>query len=200
MVGDRAITGRAASASQMGRFETEWLTRPRTLAALTDLTGQWIDTGASAATAEDVVLDIGFEREPELWPSRRVSAYNGHFGCTCFKRALDGVGEGAANISAISVASRQIGWSAHLSLSMTLLSRCGRAAPSGRSPSSSRGSRRRYGRTLRAATFEDNGSLSAGPGAELIKNPGRSIDGTFADGLKFPFRPRFPSGLTNSII
>src|SRR6266849_7589031 len=28
VVGDRAVTGRAASASQMGRFETEWLVRP----------------------------------------------------------------------------------------------------------------------------------------------------------------------------
>jgi Transposase DDE domain group 1 len=28
VVGDWAITGSAASASQMGRFETEWLTRP----------------------------------------------------------------------------------------------------------------------------------------------------------------------------
>jgi hypothetical protein len=27
VVGDRAITGSAASASQMGRFETKWLTR-----------------------------------------------------------------------------------------------------------------------------------------------------------------------------
>ena len=31
VVGDRAITGCAASASQMGRFETEWLADPRTL-------------------------------------------------------------------------------------------------------------------------------------------------------------------------
>src|SRR5712691_10115073 len=34
VVGDRAITGFAASASQMGRFETEWLTRSENLAAL----------------------------------------------------------------------------------------------------------------------------------------------------------------------
>jgi hypothetical protein len=38
-----APMGRAASASQMGRFETEWLTRPVNLAALADLPGQWID-------------------------------------------------------------------------------------------------------------------------------------------------------------
>jgi hypothetical protein len=34
VVGDRGIGGTAASASQMGRFETEWLTRPANLVAL----------------------------------------------------------------------------------------------------------------------------------------------------------------------
>jgi hypothetical protein len=43
VVGDRAITGSAASASQMGRFETKWLSPPENLAALADLPGQWID-------------------------------------------------------------------------------------------------------------------------------------------------------------
>src|SRR3954453_19351917 len=31
IVGDRAISGSAASASQMGRFETKWLSRPENL-------------------------------------------------------------------------------------------------------------------------------------------------------------------------
>src|SRR6476469_8115717 len=43
VVGDRAISGSAASASQMGRFETKWLSRPENLAALADLSGQWTD-------------------------------------------------------------------------------------------------------------------------------------------------------------
>jgi hypothetical protein len=34
VVGDPAIAGFAASASQMGRFETKWLSRPRTFTAL----------------------------------------------------------------------------------------------------------------------------------------------------------------------
>src|ERR1700747_418293 len=41
VVGGRAPMGQAASASQMGRFETEWLTRPENLAAVSDLPGQW---------------------------------------------------------------------------------------------------------------------------------------------------------------
>jgi hypothetical protein len=36
-VGDHAISGSAASASQMGRFETKWLSRPENHAALADL-------------------------------------------------------------------------------------------------------------------------------------------------------------------
>src|SRR5258708_30798735 len=40
VVGDRAITGCAASASQMGRFETEWLARPENLSALAELPGR----------------------------------------------------------------------------------------------------------------------------------------------------------------
>src|SRR3954447_26346071 len=37
VVGNQAINGSAASASQMGRFETKWLSRPENLAALADL-------------------------------------------------------------------------------------------------------------------------------------------------------------------
>ena len=63
VVGDRAIMGAAASASQMGRFETKWLSWPENLAALADLPGQWIyrglddmlrltDTGAETLASE----------------------------------------------------------------------------------------------------------------------------------------------------
>jgi hypothetical protein len=37
VIGDRAIEGKAASASQMGRFGTAWLTQPENLAALAAL-------------------------------------------------------------------------------------------------------------------------------------------------------------------
>src|SRR6478672_12130619 len=48
VVGDRAISESAASASQMGRFETKWLSRPENLTALADLPGRWIDTHRGA--------------------------------------------------------------------------------------------------------------------------------------------------------
>ena len=43
VVGGRAVDARAASASQMGRFETDTLVLPGNRAALADLNGQWID-------------------------------------------------------------------------------------------------------------------------------------------------------------
>jgi hypothetical protein len=46
MVGDQAITGSAASASQMGRFETKWMSRVENLVALADLPGRPMDRQA----------------------------------------------------------------------------------------------------------------------------------------------------------
>ena len=43
VVGGRAVAKQAASTSQMGRFETEFLAADKNLAALVDLSGQWID-------------------------------------------------------------------------------------------------------------------------------------------------------------
>src|SRR3981189_989681 len=43
IVGGKAAHGCAASPSQMGRFETKWLTAENNLSALADLSGQWID-------------------------------------------------------------------------------------------------------------------------------------------------------------
>jgi Transposase DDE domain group 1 len=58
VVGDRAITGLAASASQMGRFETAWPTRPQNLAALIDLPGRWIDKVHARRPPKIIVLDL----------------------------------------------------------------------------------------------------------------------------------------------
>ena len=43
IIGGKAAQGLAASPSQMGRFETRWLTAERNLCALGDLSGRWID-------------------------------------------------------------------------------------------------------------------------------------------------------------
>jgi hypothetical protein len=83
VVGDRAITGSAASASQMGRFETKWLSRPENLAALADLPGQWIDKVHRRRPPKTIVLDMDSSESP-TYGEQEGSAYNGHFGCTCY--------------------------------------------------------------------------------------------------------------------
>jgi len=83
VVGDRAITGCAASASQMGRFETKWLSRRENLTALADLAGQWIDKVHQQRPPKTIVLDMDSSESP-TYGEQEGSAYNGHFGCTCY--------------------------------------------------------------------------------------------------------------------
>ena len=83
VVGDRAITGSAASASQMGRFETKWLSRPENLAALADLPGRWIDKVHQRRPPKTIVLDMDSSESP-TYGEQEGSAYNGHFACTCY--------------------------------------------------------------------------------------------------------------------
>ena len=83
VVGDRAMTGCAASASQMGRFETKWLSRPENLAALADLPGRWIDKVHQRRPPKTIVLDMDSSESP-TYGEQEGSAYNGHFGCTCY--------------------------------------------------------------------------------------------------------------------
>ncbi|HET6519024.1 MAG TPA: IS1380 family transposase, partial [Geminicoccaceae bacterium] len=85
----RAIVGReglgrpAASTSQMGRFETEWLATDANLAALTDLSGAWIDRVHARRPPDGIVLDMDISESP-TYGAQEGSAYNGHFGCACY--------------------------------------------------------------------------------------------------------------------
>jgi hypothetical protein len=83
VVGGGAPTGQAASASQMGRFETEWLARPENLSALADLPGRWIDAVHRRRQPRVIVLDMDSSESP-TYGAQEGSAYNGHFGCTCY--------------------------------------------------------------------------------------------------------------------
>ena len=83
VVGDRAISGSAASASQMGRFETKWLSRPENLTALADLPGQWIDKVRRRRGPKTIILDMDLSESP-TYGEQEGSAYNGHFACTCY--------------------------------------------------------------------------------------------------------------------
>ena len=73
----------AASTSQMGRFETGWLTSEANLAALADLSGAWIDRVHARRPQTTIVLDMD-SSVSETHGAQEGSAYNGHFGCTCY--------------------------------------------------------------------------------------------------------------------
>jgi Transposase DDE domain group 1 len=83
VVGNQAIVGSAASASQMGRFETIWLSRPENLVALADLPAQWIDKVHQRRPPKTIVLDMDSSESP-TYGEQEGSAYNGHFACTCY--------------------------------------------------------------------------------------------------------------------
>ncbi len=83
VVGDRAVHDAAASASEMGRFEAEWLTRPENLATLANLSGQWIDRVHRRRPPKLIVLGMDSSESP-IYGEQEGSAYNGHFGCTCY--------------------------------------------------------------------------------------------------------------------
>ena len=85
----RAIVGRegldrpAASTSQMGRFETEGLATEANLAALVDLSGAWIDRVHGRRPPDGIILDMDSSESP-THGQQEGSAWNGHFGCTCY--------------------------------------------------------------------------------------------------------------------
>jgi len=83
VVGDRAVDRRAASTSQMARFETEVLTQPLNLAALMALPGKWIDGVRQAKPIKKLILDLD-SSVSETYGQQEGSAYNGYFRCECY--------------------------------------------------------------------------------------------------------------------
>jgi hypothetical protein len=58
IVGGYAVTNQAASASQIGRFETEVLATEENLAVLGDLSGVWIDTVPDRRPPKMIILNM----------------------------------------------------------------------------------------------------------------------------------------------
>ncbi len=83
IVGGRADWQPAASTSEMSRFETQMLTKPENLTALTDMSGQWIDQVNSRVGMKKLILDMDSSESP-TYGKQDGSAFNGHFGCTCY--------------------------------------------------------------------------------------------------------------------
>jgi hypothetical protein len=80
IVGGKAALGSAASPSQMGRFETQWLAAPKNLAALADLSGQWVH---GRRPPRGIVLDMDSSVSP-THGEQEMSVWNGHYACTCY--------------------------------------------------------------------------------------------------------------------
>jgi hypothetical protein len=83
IVDRKGLERSAASTSQMGRFETEWLATDENLTALTELSGVWIDRVHGRKPPRTIVLDMDSSESP-TYGEQEGSAYNGHFGCTCY--------------------------------------------------------------------------------------------------------------------
>jgi hypothetical protein len=85
----RAIVGRegldrlAASSSEMGRFETDWLATEANLAALSALSGTWIDRVHERRPPDGIILDMDSSESP-TFGQQEGSAWNGHFSCACY--------------------------------------------------------------------------------------------------------------------
>jgi len=76
VVGGRAKAKRAASTSQMGLYETEVLTQPENLSALTDLSGTWIDVVRQRKPVREIILDMDSSVTPSV-EQRRCSPLPG---------------------------------------------------------------------------------------------------------------------------
>jgi len=85
----RAITGKkdkgkqAASTNTMGRFETDILTQRENLDSLSDVNGKWVQKAMGKTLHRRIILDMD-SSVSQIYGEQEGSAYNGHFGCTCF--------------------------------------------------------------------------------------------------------------------
>lgn len=83
IVDRKGLDRRAASSSQMARFETERLATEENLTILTDLSGLWIDLAHDRKKPKTIILDMDSSESP-THGDQEGSAYNGHFGSTCY--------------------------------------------------------------------------------------------------------------------
>ena len=85
----RRITGKknedrkAASANTMGRFETQMLPVQDNLKALSEVNGRWVEGALEKTSHRRIILDLDSSASP-VHGQQEASAYNGHFGCTCY--------------------------------------------------------------------------------------------------------------------
>ena len=83
VVGWQGEERKAASTSEMGRFETEFLTQEDNLKGLARINTQWMERAMAHTLHRRVILDMDSSESP-VHGQQEGAAYNGHFECVCY--------------------------------------------------------------------------------------------------------------------
>jgi hypothetical protein len=87
LLGGKAESDAAASSSEIGRFETQYLTQSENLEVLKNINRQWIDKAHQnrkrRRKLKEIILDID-SSESEVYGDQEGAKYNGYFGCKCY--------------------------------------------------------------------------------------------------------------------
>ena len=74
---------KGASTSEMGRFETEFLTQEDNRQALARMNTRWVERAMAHTLHQRVILDMDSSESP-VHGQQEGAAYNGHFECVCY--------------------------------------------------------------------------------------------------------------------
>ena len=83
IVGWQGSERKGASTSEMGRFETEFLTQEDNLKGLARINTQWVERAMAHTLHRRVILDMDSSESP-VHGQQEGAAYNGHFECVCY--------------------------------------------------------------------------------------------------------------------
>ena len=83
IVSRRASDKQAASTNCVSRFETEMLTGPENLEALSRMNGAWVSRAMGRTKTRRIILDLDSSESP-VHGEQEGSSYNGHFQCVCY--------------------------------------------------------------------------------------------------------------------
>jgi hypothetical protein len=83
VIGKKALEHNAASQNTVSRFETETLATEENVEALSSINGSWVSRAIESTGSKKVILDMDSSESP-VYGTQEGSAYNGHFGSTCY--------------------------------------------------------------------------------------------------------------------
>ena len=83
IVGWQDSERKGASTSEMGRFETEFLTQEDNRQALARMNTRWVERAMAHTLHQRVILDMDSSESP-VHGQQEGAAYNGQFECVCY--------------------------------------------------------------------------------------------------------------------